>query len=285
MDFQVRWTFFGTKIFGQSDRNLAAVIIVRSDDGLQFEIHVQLFVNFSNYFPYHEFFIPRAVSSVADRIPEAITTRLWWKMTFQFEKCHYSPYHSQMDIKLEAKLKKLGIFSILQAVGLGLTQQGLSRLVAAQKLTRVGRGLYIHPDADLKGDIGFQVACAKFGPKSAIAGLSALFHYNLVEQVPGHIWIVVPPEKRSSEAGYKLIRTKISMEKCIVSTNGFRIVSLERAVLEGLKLSTKIGERNAIKAARDALAHRRTTILKLGKCAQELGLEKVLQKYIEVIAP
>ena len=56
-------------------------------------------------------------------------------------------------------------------------------------------------------------------------------------------------------------------------------------MLEGLKLSTKIGERNAIKAARDALAHRRTTILKLGKCAQELGLEKVLQKYIEVIAP
>ena len=75
------------------------------------------------------------------------------------------------------------------------------------------------------------------------------------------------------------------MEKCIVCTNGFRIVSLERAVLEGLKLSTKIGERNAIKAARDALAHRRTTVLKLGKCAQELGLEKVLQKYIEVIAP
>jgi hypothetical protein len=77
----------------------------------------------------------------------------------------------------------------------------------------------------------------------------------------------------------------ISMEKCIVCTNGFRIVSLERAVLEGLKLSTKIGERNAIKAARDALANRRTNVLKLGKCAQELGLEKVLQKYIEVIAP
>lgn len=38
------------------------------------------------------------------------------------------------------------------------------------------------------------------------------------------------------------------MEKCIVFTNGFRIVSLERAVLEGLKLITKIGERSAIKA-------------------------------------
>jgi predicted transcriptional regulator of viral defense system len=190
-----------------------------------------------------------------------------------------------MDKQQEAKLKKLGIFSIEQALGLGLTQQGLSRLVAAQKLTRVGRGLYLHPDAALKGDIGFQVACAKFGPKSAIAGLSALFHYNLVEQVPGHIWIVVPPEKRTSEAGYTLIRTKISMEKCIIFANGFRIVSLERAVLEGLKLITKIGERTAIKAARDALANRRTTVLKLGKCAQELGLEKVLKKYIEVIAP
>jgi len=127
----------------------------------------------------------------------------------RYRRQRFSPWHSQMDVKIEAKLKKLGIFSIEQALGLGLTQQGLSRLVV---------------------------------------GLSALFHYNLVEQVPGHIWIVVPPEKRTSEAGYKLIRTKISMEKCIVFTNGFRIVSLERAVLEGLKLITKIGERSAIKA-------------------------------------
>jgi hypothetical protein len=44
-----------------------------------------------------------------------------------------------MDFEIEAKLKKLGTFSIEQALALALTQQGFSRLVAAQKLTRVCR--------------------------------------------------------------------------------------------------------------------------------------------------
>ena len=65
----------------------------------------------------------------------------------------------------------------------------------------------------------------------------------------------------------------------------YRIVTLERAILEGLKFITKIGERTAVKAARDALAKRQTSELKLGKAAKELGLESVLIKYLEVIVP
>lgn len=95
---------------------------------------------------------------------------------------------------------------------MGLSQQSLSRLVAAQKLKRVGHGIYLHPEAELDQDVGFQIACAKFGPEDVIGGLSALFHYNLAEQVPGHVWGIVPAQKK-----------------------GYRIVSVERAILEGLK--------------------------------------------------
>ena len=48
---------------------------------------------------------------------------------------------------------------------------------------------------------------------------------------------------------------------------------------------TKIGERTAVKAARDALTKRQTTLSKLGKAANELGLVSVLTKYQEVIVP
>ena len=190
-----------------------------------------------------------------------------------------------MDVQQESKLKKLGIFTLAQAEEIGLNQQSVSRLVAVQRLKRVARGIYLHPEAELGQDVGFQIACAKFGPESAIGGLSALFHYNLAEQVPGHIWVLVPPEKRSNVYGYKLIRTKIKLTHGIVKEKGYRIVSIERALLEGLKFITKIGERTAIKAAREALAKKQTTELKLGRAAKELGLESVLIKYLEVIVP
>ena len=96
---------------------------------------------------------------------------------------------------------------------------------------------------------------------------------------------MVPPEKRTRETGYKLIRTKTRLDKQVTDEKGYRIVTVERAVLEALKFITKIGERTAIKAAREALATRKTTEAKLAKAANELELESVLAKHLEVIVP
>jgi len=190
-----------------------------------------------------------------------------------------------VDKRLESAIKKSGIFTLAQGKEFGLSQQDISRLVAAKDLKRVGRGIYLHPDAKLDRDVGFQIAFAKFGPEAAIGGLSALYHHNLAEQIPGEVWVLVPPGKRTRVKGYKLIRTKTRLDKEIVNEKGYRIVTPERAVLEGLKLITKIGERTAIKAARESLANRQTTEMKLAKAAKELGLESVLAKYLEVIIP
>ncbi|MEQ1764010.1 MAG: AbiEi antitoxin N-terminal domain-containing protein [Pyrinomonadaceae bacterium] len=190
-----------------------------------------------------------------------------------------------MDKRQESAIKQNGIFTLAQGKEFGLSQQAISRLVAAKDLKRVGRGIYLHPDARLDRDVSFQIASAKFGPKAAIGGLSALYHYNLAEQVPGQVWVLVPPGKRTRVRGYKLIRTKTRLDREIVDEKGYRIVTVERAVLEGLKFITKIGEKTAIKAAREALANGQTSELKLGRAAKDLGLESVLTKYLEVITP
>lgn len=202
------------------------------------------------------------------------------------EKCHFSRNHEEsMSPQQETKIKKLGVFTLAQAEALGITQQALSRLVKAGRIKRVGRGIYLHAKATVSQDVGFQIACAKFGSESAIGGLSALFYYGLAEQVPGQVWVLVPQDKRSMERGYRLIRTKVDLDKEITEKHGYKIATVERAVLEGLKLSSKIGERTAITAARKAIAKRLTTESKLGKAAQELGLETVLARYFEAIAP
>lgn len=185
----------------------------------------------------------------------------------------------------DTKLRRLGLFTLAQAKKLGVDQPSLSRLVQEGALNRVSRGIYLHPKASIAPDtIAFQIAQAKFGEDAAIGGLSALFHYNLVEQVPGQTWIIVPPRTHTTERLYRLIRTKIDTKTGIISKNGYRIASIERALIEALKFSSKIGERTALKAVRQALAKRLTTEAKLGHMAKALKLESTLERYFEVIA-
>jgi len=188
-----------------------------------------------------------------------------------------------MNKQQESKIKKLGVFTRSQAEAMGLSHQSLSRLVEEEKIIRVGRGIYLHSEGNLGRDIDYQVACTKFGPKSVVGGLTALFHYNLIEQVPGQVWVLVPPTQITHTRLYRLIRTKIKLDRGIISENGYRIVTVERAVLEGLKMAKKIGERTAVQAARAALATGQTTEGKLGRSAKELGLDSVLTRYFEVI--
>jgi predicted transcriptional regulator of viral defense system len=183
----------------------------------------------------------------------------------------------------DTKLKKMGPFTLAQAKKLGLSQQYLSKLVKEEKINRVGRGIYLHPKASVVREIDFQIACAKFGTKSAVGGLTALFYYNLAEQVPHQTWVLVPPEKITSDQNYRLIRTKTPLDLGIIEKNNYRIVTIERAIVEGLKLATKLGERTAIKAARDAIRQRLTTMNKIGNMAKDLGLRSYLTKYFEAI--
>lgn len=188
-----------------------------------------------------------------------------------------------MTKQQEKKLKKMGPFSLDQAESLGVSHQELSRLVKEEKIHRMERGVYLHPKASNLKEIDFQIACAKFGSPSVVGGLTALFYYNLANQVPRQTWMIVPPEKRASSKTYRLIRTKTPLNIGIIEKNGYRIVSIERAIAEGFKLASKIGERTAIKAARIAIQQRQTTLKKIGIMAKDLGLETYITKYFEYI--
>ncbi|MFN7904175.1 MAG: hypothetical protein ACK5P5_03235, partial [Pseudobdellovibrionaceae bacterium] len=145
------------------------------------------------------------------------------------------------------------------------------------------RGIYLHPKAKVSREIDFQIACTKFGPEAVVGGLTALFYYNLANQVPQQTWLLVPPKQRTSSKGYRLIRTKTPLNIGVVERERFRIVSIERAIAEGFKFASKIGERTAIKAARIAIQQKQTTLKKIGMMAKELGLDSYMTKYFEAI--
>jgi predicted transcriptional regulator of viral defense system len=188
-----------------------------------------------------------------------------------------------MNKAKETKLKKLGIFTLAQASELGISQQSLSKLVKQEKIKRVDRGIFLHPEASLSREYDFQIACAKLGPHAVIGGMSALFYYNLIEQAPKQTWVLVKPHKITSNRSYRLIRTQTPLDKGIVVGNGYKVASIERAIMEGFKLVSKIGERTAIHACRTAIQQKQTTLKKIGMTAKELGLDSYLTKYFEAI--
>lgn len=188
-----------------------------------------------------------------------------------------------MNQKQARQLKKMGVFTLSQAQDIGLSQQQVSRLTESEELLRVGRGLYLHSEARVEREIDFAIACAQFGAESVISGLSALFHYDLIDQVPQQVWLLVPSKKTTTMSRYRLMRTKSDLNIGVSVKKSYRIVSMERAIIEGLKYSAKIGERTAIKAAREALRQKKTTMSKIGKAAKELKAGAIVSKYFEAI--
>lgn len=187
--------------------------------------------------------------------------------------------------KVANSIKNLGITTAQQIQKkLGVSQPTLSRWVKNGELLKLSHGFYVHPQFEIPPEqLDFAVACAKFGPQSAIGGLTALFHHGLVEQPPAQIWVVVSPIRAYSSSYYRTLRTKTSTKNGVDTFKFYRITNIERSIIEALKFSTKIGQRVAINAARTALREGKTTEKKLGEMAKKLKARSAFEKFWEAI--
>ncbi len=185
------------------------------------------------------------------------------------------------------KLEVLGVFSTNEALStLSISQPTLFRLIkSTHMIERVSRGLYLHKNAKINFKfLDYIIACKKFGKDSVIGGLSALEFYNLVDQVSPKVWVLTPPDRRvSTDKKYKTIKTKSSLTSGVVNKDGFKIVNIERALVEGLKFQNKIGEAIVFKAITEALKEQLTTEGQLYKMGKKLKMLSYLEKKWELL--
>ena len=134
-------------------------------------------------------------------------------------------------------LKKLAVFDVSEArEEIGISRHTLSRWARSGRLHRVGYGLYMHPDCSIDpADLDFAVACKHFGEQAAVAGISALFYYGLITQVPQQIWMVVQQNRKNRISfkynKYRCLRTSTTLNYGIVRKKHFKITSLERTIV------------------------------------------------------
>lgn len=176
-------------------------------------------------------------------------------------------------------LTKKKSFSVEDARRAGISHPTLSRMLKRGIVTRLARGLYSVAGEEPLGSEGdYSVVKKKFGSKAVVGGLTALSHYHLIDEVPMQIWILVPPETRSIDKKYRLLRTKKNLNTGVIKTNEYKIVSLERALVDGLIYSSKIGERVVKTAILRAIKNKLTTQGKIVEMAKKLKALKIIDK-------
>jgi predicted transcriptional regulator of viral defense system len=181
-------------------------------------------------------------------------------------------------------LKRIGLFKASDAIEAGVSQPKLSRLTAAGEVVRIEHGFYRHKDTDLDPvEIEFTIACRRAGAGSVIGGLSALFYYGLISQVPGAVWMMIPATNTAKFPQYRVLRTKHDPTVGVKEHQSWRIVTVERAIVEAFCYATKMGLQTALGAARTALREKKVTLKSIQETATKLKLWHVVAKHWEGI--
>lgn len=193
-----------------------------------------------------------------------------------------------MDQQWEKVLIKLGVFTPNEALAAtGFSRSTFYRSVESGDIKSVESGYYIHKDFEIDySKLDFIIACKQFGPKSAIFGPSVFAEHSLIEEIPYSVWIMAPTEvsiRTAKKMPYNFLRTSSDLKAGIEQKKGYRICSIERAIVDGFKLTTKIPEALTYNAAKNALSTGLTSIDKLMKMAKILKLEDEVIKRVHYL--
>lgn len=185
---------------------------------------------------------------------------------------------------IDQKLKSLGLFKTEDAVAAGVSQPTISRLARDGHIVRLEHGYYHHKDTNIDHTTSeFVIACRRLGEEAIIGGLTALFYYGLIEQVPQQLWIMLPHVHKGKDPSYRIIHTKHDSKVGVNQLEAYRIVTIERAIIEAFRYASKIGYKTALTAARNALALGKTDEAKIYETAKALNLWKVMEKQWEIL--
>jgi len=176
------------------------------------------------------------------------------------------------------RLRRVAVFNLDTAREYGLSQPSVSRLLKRGVILRVGPGIYQLSDSITcqPDTLEFVRAAKRFGPKIVVGGMTALFRYGLVDEVPEQVWLLAPTKMKIVDNHYRVIRTSRSLTVGIVKHGGFRMVSLERAIVDAIVFSTKLGYSTGLQASIRAIKRNLTSESRIFEMAQSLGaLKKV----------
>ncbi|MCU7816311.1 MAG: type IV toxin-antitoxin system AbiEi family antitoxin domain-containing protein [Candidatus Thiodiazotropha sp. (ex Rostrolucina anterorostrata)] len=167
----------------------------------------------------------------------------------------------------------------------------LSRLHAAGKLQRIGRGLYVLPGTNVSEHRSLAEACKRV-PKGVICLLSALRFHELTTQSPFEVWLAIGEKAWRPRVEYPPLRiVRFSSAALDAGVEEYRIEGVivpvftpAKTVADCFKYRNKIGLDVSIEVLRECWRSRRCTLDDLWEYAKVCRVQNVMRPYLESLA-
>ncbi|MCP3667643.1 MAG: transcriptional regulator [Gammaproteobacteria bacterium] len=167
----------------------------------------------------------------------------------------------------------------------------LSRLHAAGKLQRIGRGLYVLPGTNVSEHRSLAEACKRV-PKGVICLVSALRFHELTTQSPFEVWLAIGEKAWRPRVEYPPLRiVRFSSAALDAGVEEHRIEGVivpvftpAKTVADCFKYRNKIGLDVSIEALRECWRSRRCTMDDLWQYAKVCRVQNVMRPYLESLA-
>lgn len=198
------------------------------------------------------------------------------------------PTHTDKILYL---VRKAGVLRPRDLDAYDIPRTYLSRLVAAGKLQRIGRGLYVLPGIEVSEHHSLAEACKRV-PKGVVCLLSALRFHELTTQAPFEVWLAIAEKAWRPRLDYPPLRivrfSSVALDSGIeehqIEGVTIPVFTPAKTVADCFKYRNKIGLDVAVEALRECWQSRCCTMDELWKYAKVCRVQNVMRPYLESIA-
>jgi predicted transcriptional regulator of viral defense system len=191
-----------------------------------------------------------------------------------------------------------GLVRLSELTKAGVTAATVSRMKEKGLIVQLRRGLYQLPDASL--DVNHALAeAAKLVPKGVVCLTSALAFHELTDTIPSRVWMAIGSKDRRPRTvqppfqfvrfGQKVLTAGI--KEHLIEGVRVRIYSPAKTIVDLFRYRQSAGKRFkkspglnlALEGLREALRERKATPSEIARYANEAGIWKVVQPYLEAM--
>ncbi len=180
----------------------------------------------------------------------------------------------------------------------GIAASTISRMKEKGLIRQLGRGLYQLPDASIDANHSLAEA-AKLVPKGIVCLVSALAYHELTDTLPSRIWMAIGakdrrPRIRTLPIQFVRFGAKVlskGVKEHFIEGVPVRITTPAKTITDLFRYRQSAGKRYqkspglnlALEGLREALRQRKATPSEIARYAQEGGVWKVVQPYLEAM--
>ena len=199
--------------------------------------------------------------------------------------------HTTKTDKVLELVRKAGVLRPRDLDPYNIPRTYLSRLCAADKLQRIGRGLYVLPGNGATEHHSLAEACKRV-PKGVVCLLSALSFHELTTQAPFEVWLAIGEKAWRPRLEYPPLRIvhfsktalNAGVEEHQIEGVNVHVYSPAKTVVDCFKYRNKIGLDVAIDALRECRRARHCTMDDLWHYAAICRVRNVMRPYLESLA-